>query len=54
LQKHRGVGDHSHSHIACWGHESPVASSGFPSPHPLKSPRYTIQRACTHRNEARA
>ena len=27
---------------------------GFPSSHPLESPRYTIQRTCTHRNEARA
>jgi len=53
LQKHRGVGDSSHSHIACWSHESLVRSSGFPSSHPLESPRYT-QRACTQRNEARA
>jgi len=27
---------------------------GFPQSHPLESPRYSIQRACTHRNEARA
>jgi hypothetical protein len=38
--------------IACWSHESPVVSSGFPSFHPLESPHYTTDR--THRNEARA
>jgi hypothetical protein len=27
---------------------------GFPPSHPLESPRYPIQRACAHRNEARA
>ena len=34
----------------------PPASSpiGFPSSHPLESPRRFTKRACTHRNEARA
>jgi hypothetical protein len=38
--------------FAEYGHESLVASIGFPPNHSIESPRRIIKRACTQRNEA--
>jgi hypothetical protein len=55
LRKTPGVGGTpSIARFAAWGHESLVASIGFPMTHPIESPRRTTKRACTLRNEAMA